>query len=100
VESLHAIGWENYAADAIVHQGPCLLYGVVVLASAAGGDATLYEGQDASSGRKIGVFKGGANLSLPIMLPKPLYAARGLYLDVGTSITEVLIGFEPVDEPQ
>lgn len=100
MEKIDAIGWETYAADAIVHVGPCLLHGIVVLASAAGGDVTVYEGQDASSGRKIATLKGAANVSNPIMLTKPLYLPRGIFLDVGTSITEVMVGFEPIDEPQ
>ncbi len=90
--------WDTFAADAIVHNGPCLLHGIVVLASAAGGDVTLYEGLDATSGHKVGTFKGGANLSNPVMLPAPRYCARGVYLDVGSNITEVQVGYTPIDE--
>ena len=93
-------GWMNVGADNQVREGPCLLAGLVVLASVTGGDVTLYEGNDASSGRKIGKFEGVANVSNPIMFSPPLPLQRGLFVDVGSNITEVAVLFKPVHEPE
>jgi hypothetical protein len=87
------VGFDCVTEDKRVCEGPCDLYGLTVLASAAGGDVTLYEGQDASSGRKIGTYKGAANVTNPIMFSFPLPLARGLYVDIGSSITEVTVHF-------
>lgn len=81
----------NTSVDALVNEGETFLAGVDVLASAAGGDVTLYEGLDTSSGRKIGTFKGDANITNQIRFNPPLRLERGLYVDVGSNITEVTI---------
>lgn len=79
---------------------PVWLWGVVILASAAGGDATLYQGQDAGSGDVLGSFKGAANVSNPVMFPRPVYCDRGLYLSIGSNITNVILLFKVVDNAE
>lgn len=88
------VGWQNVAADAIITAQPARLHQVVLLASAAGGDATIYEGQDASSGRKILTVKGAANASRPVRFRPPLECGRGIFVDVGSSVTEVFVQYE------
>ncbi len=82
-----------FTADGGATPGPCLLNAVVLLASSAGGDVTLYEGQDATSGRKIATLKGAANVSLPVVFAHAPFLARGLYVDVGSNVTEVTVFF-------
>lgn len=89
------MGWERRTKDGFVTPGPVNLTEIVLLASSAGGDASLYDGRDSGSGDLIGTFKGAANVSLPIPFDPPIHCANGIYLDVGTSITEVLILWEP-----
>jgi hypothetical protein len=85
----------NTAVDALVNEGETLLLGIDVLASSAGGDVTVYEGLDAESGRKVGTYKGAANVTNPIRFNPPLFLDRGLFLDIGTNITEVTAQFIP-----
>jgi len=94
------IGWHRFTGDALVTTKPALLHGVVILTSTTGGDAALYEGQDADSGRIILTLEGIANTVTPVMFPRPLYCERGLYLDVGSNVTEVLVAWEPAGDPQ
>lgn len=81
------------AADALVTTHPCWLHSALILASAAGGDASIYEGQDTSSGRQIVPLKGPANESVQAVFDPPIWCERGLYLDVGSSITSVTLHY-------
>ena len=90
-----ASSFSNFSIDTLVNQGPTLLYGLDILASAVGGDVTLYEGLDSLSGRKIGAYKGTTNITIPIRFTPELFLARGLYADVGSSISEVTIYYSP-----
>ena len=86
------------SADRLISTEPCLLHGAVILASALGGDATIYDGHDATTGKSVLPLKGAANISNPIMFPEPVFLARGLFVDVGSSITSVAIIWEPLGE--
>ena len=90
------MGWTNLTASEIIAEQPVLLHGVVVLASASGGAATLYEGQDATSGRKIITIEGSANESRPVAFYPPLLCERGLYVAVGSNVTEVVVHWTPI----
>ena len=95
-------GWENVTGDSVISTGPCLLHGLVLLASGGGGDVTLYDGVDALAGRKIGTFEGANNESRPVNFSPPLKCEQGLYVDVGSNVTECLISFtayQPTDNP-
>jgi len=84
--------------DRLISTEPCLLHGAVILCSSAGGDATIYDGHDASSGKSILPLKGAANESNPVFPPKPIFCARGLYVDVGSSVTSVTVIWEPLED--
>ena len=82
-------------SDTLVYAKGLILKGFVLLCSALGGDIVIYDGQDATSGRKVGTFKGLANASTPIDFGEGLRLERGLFVDVGSSVTEVLLYFDP-----
>lgn len=89
-------GFTNVTADARITTHHAVLHGVIVLASSAGGDVSIYAGQD-TGGQKIGTFKGAANVSNPIAFDPPLDCPSGIYVDVGSNITEVTIHWSPKD---
>lgn len=89
------MGFTNLSADRIVAYGPALLHGLVLLTSADGGDVTVYSGQDATTGQKILTVEGTANVSRPISFNPPIECDRGIYVDVGSNVTEVLIHWTP-----
>lgn len=90
------VAYDPVTADTILTNKPCLLFGLIVLASVAGGDVTIYDGQDAVAGRKVGRFEGPADESVPILFPHPIPLNNGLYVDVGSNITEVGIYWLPL----
>jgi len=88
------MAWTNLTGDTIVTSAAAMLHGVVLLASSAGGDATVYDGTDPNGGRKILTVKGAANVSNPVAFYPPLVCERGLYVDVGSNVTEVLVHWD------
>ncbi len=89
------MAWTNITDNARITTHAAKLHGLVILASTTGGDVTVYAGQD-DGGRKIGRFEGVADHSRPINFRPPLECESGIYVDVGSSITEVLVLWEPV----
>jgi len=87
-------GWTNISVDTRITTHAALLHGLILLCSTTGGDVTVYSGQD-TSGQKIGRFEGTADVSLPIRFDPPLECDSGLYVDVGSTVTEVTILWEP-----
>jgi hypothetical protein len=84
-----------FTADAIVTTHPCWLHSATILVSTTGGDASLYEGQDAASGRLLITLKGSANVTNQRTYSPPLWLERGLYVDVGSNVTQVTVHFTP-----
>jgi hypothetical protein len=87
------VSFLNLSADAVVSDQPLLLNSVLLLTSTTGGDVTLYEGQDATSGRKIATLEATANNTLFVVFAHAPFLARGLYVDVGSNVTEVTVFF-------
>jgi hypothetical protein len=87
------VGFLNFSGDTVVCDRPCLLNSVLLLVSTTGGDVTIYEGQDATSGRKFGKVEGYAGVTLPITFSHAPFMARGIFVDVGSNVTECTIGF-------
>jgi hypothetical protein len=85
--------WKNFTADTLVSRGPSLLHAVLLLTSSDGGDITIYEGQDANSGTKIARLEGNADTTKVVRFSPPLPCQRGLYVDVGSSVTEVTVHY-------
>ncbi len=95
MEEKKGIRWERLTASRTLTNEPCLFWGAVILVSTTGGDATIYDGQDATSGGQAHRLEGIADQSTPIMWAKPLHFSRGLYVAVGSNVTEVTVGWEP-----
>lgn len=89
-------GFTRLIADGVVNEGPSLLFGLHVEASTAGGDVSVYEGNDKDSGRLIGIFKDNANNHEPKNFIPPIYCDRGIYIDIGSNVTAVTVLWLPV----
>lgn len=91
-------GWTLVTGDLLITEQPALLHGIVVNASALGGTATVYDGTDATSGRKVGGIKGAANISRNLDFIPPLLCLNGLYVTVDADVDEALIVWTPLPE--
>lgn len=92
------IAYSNLSADALVWRGPCLFYGAVLLVSVTGGDATIYNAQSPDAPRKVIRMEGIADQSTPFFPAKPVLLGEGLYVDVGSNVTEIVVFYEPLLE--
>src|SRR3990167_562385 len=92
---MRGLGWERVTVDTLLYPKPVLLGGLGLLVSVTGGDAPLYDGQDATAGRQILRAEGIADQSTPVIFPWPLRCEGGLYVDVGSNVTEVLVLWVP-----
>ena len=93
---MQATGFTRITADRIINEGATLFYGVIIEASADGGDVSIYEGMDALSGRLFSTLKALAN-DREIGAPgSPVFFDRGLFVDVGTNVTAVTVLWVPV----
>ncbi len=88
-------GYRWLTADEQVIEHPLILKGIVVLVSTTGGDVTLYEGLGTAGSSLIGRFEGIADQSTPIDL-YGLFLERGLYVDIGSNVTGVLVIYKPI----
>ena len=92
---------EGYAsqlvtADALVTGKPAVLVRAIPHASVDGGDVTIYNGRG-TDGRSQGQLHGLANQVLGVEFG--VLCEEGIYVDVGSDLTSVLIVYDPVDEP-
>lgn len=94
------VNYTRLTADAIVCNEPCLLWGVVALASSDGGRVKIYDGRDATSGRLVFTVKGLDNLSNPIMLPKPAFLAGGLFVTDFSHIDDLTVFWERAEKKE
>jgi hypothetical protein len=90
-EGLWGLNYTNLSVSAEVANEPVVLYGAVILTSVTGGDATVYDGRDATSGNKVIRLEGIANQSTPVMFCYPVTLHQGLYVNVGSNVTEVVV---------
>jgi len=88
------------SADRLLSSEPCLLWGAVILCSVAGGDATIYDGHDAVSGKPVLPLKAGANASIPVPLVQPIFCGQGLYVDIGSNVTSLTVIWEAVPKEE
>lgn len=94
MSSRSGLNYTNVSADAMITNEPTLLYGAVILCRDLGGDATIYDGRDATSGRKVMVLNGREDISVPIMFPKPILLPLGLFVGVGEDVTDLVLLWE------
>ena len=98
--------WAWVTADRLLSTGPCELLFAYLVVSAASTDTHLYDGAN-TSGDKIVTLEAAAATGHPFKPKEPLYCRRGLYVDIGTNVTGVLVqwrelprrGAEPVNPP-
>jgi len=90
--------WDRFTGSNKVSLAPCKV-GTVIITSDGQGvtDVTLYDGESTDD-PVLAELKGPDNTSKMIHFQPPLLTHRGLYLDVGSNVTSVLIQYERYKE--
>jgi len=83
------------AADTLITSHPAWLHSLIITDSVAGAGATVYEGQDATSGRQIAHFHGPNNDSFQAVFDPPLWCERGIYVDLEANVDHLVIHYTP-----
>ena len=77
-------------ADALLAEKECELLYAYLVPSAANADVSLYDGEN-TTGSLIATLKEAAVSGHEFTPPVPIYCRKGLYIDVGSNVTGVLI---------
>ena len=85
--------------DRLVSADRFELWGFVIVASSDGGSASLYNQRSAEEEALIGTYKALANSPTVVMFPRGVELSRGLFVDIGSNMTGVLILGAPIFEP-
>ena len=91
-----AVAAQCVTVSTLISTRPCLLHGLIVTVSAASSYCDVYEGQDADSGRWLFRVKPSATVTKPVILPSPIYCSRGLYVDLGGTVTQATVLYVPL----
>lgn len=92
----NGIGFTRMTSDGQVTNGPCLLFGISVEPATTGKGGFVYEGNDASSGRLLGAFRGYSTVSNFYMFPHPVYCDRGLFITLEVANSSMTVYWLPV----
>lgn len=82
--------WEYVTTDRELQSGHCELVFAEMEPSASGADVTLYDGTN-TSGKKIIGLQASTKTNRPFKPKEPLYCDKGLYVDIGSNVTGVLV---------
>ena len=88
--------WVHLYGNGLVYAGPCLLHDVIVTAPTAGDTADVYDGRDATSGKKFASVVVAANLTWQVTMPEGVPFDRGIYIDAADNDVETTVVFTPV----
>jgi len=89
--------WAWVTVDTCLTQRPCELVYANLVVSAASTDSYLYDGAD-TNGDKIVPLKSAAVTNMEFRPMVPIYCKKGLFVDVGTSVTGILVQWRNLEE--
>jgi hypothetical protein len=89
--------WAWVTVDTCLTQRPCELVYANLVVSAGSTDSALYDGAD-TNGDKIVALKSAAVTNMAFQPPVPIYCKKGLFVDVGTSVTGILVQWRNLEE--
>lgn len=89
-------GWTLVTVDQIVNQGETVLYSLTFFSDAGEGEARIYEGMDATSGRQIVPMIEADRFIPQASWDPPLRLERGLFVDMGSKMDAVLVQWDPI----
>lgn len=87
------VAWMWVTSDTLLSERPCWLHYAYLVVSAASTDSALHNGIS-TSGDRIVTLKSAVVTGHKFKPPLPIYCSKGLYVDVGTSVTGIFVQYE------
>lgn len=82
--------WAWVTTDRVLSHGPCELVFAYLVVSASSTDTYLYNGEN-TTGDKIVTLESNSARGHAFSPKVPVYCMKGLYVDIGTSVTGVFV---------
>ena len=92
----HRTIWVNVTADMIVSTKPVRIFSILLTPAAGNADITLYDGESITD-PEISCVRTLQHLSFLFNLEPGLVTRRGLFVDIGATVDNVLIQYEQLD---
>lgn len=85
--------YQRVTSDQCVSPNPVWVYSLVISSNGTDeADATIYDGESTSGDQVMTLFCNDEEMA-QVIFPEPLYLRKGLYVDVGTNVNEVLVQY-------
>ena len=91
--------WAWLTVDTKLTDHEAELVAAYLVVSAASTDSVIYSGVD-TAGDKVLALESAVATTLPIVPPVPIYCRKGIFVDVGTSVTGILIQWRNLEAPE
>jgi len=88
--------WAWVTGDQVLSHKRCELIFAYCCPSAASCNATIYNGEN-DQGDPIFGFVGSTKDNIPFAPPVPVYCRRGLFVDVGSNVTGILVQWRELE---
>lgn len=89
--------WAVLTADGIITRQPSFLCCLIVTVANSGNYVELYEGRDATSGRKILTLQALQNRSVAFNFTRPIMCERGIFVHFSHTGSEATVVYGPVE---
>lgn len=92
-----ALEWVRIEGDGLAVQGPCKLHGLIFWPDTASDYVDVYDGLDATSGKKFCRIETSVVLTWPFVFDPPVGFSSGVYVDGIDSAVETTVIFEQLE---
>jgi len=91
------VGFVTIKGDGLAVGGPCLLCGLILWPDDDADYCTVYDGLDATSGKKFARIEAAGQTSKELLFPHPVRFDHGVYVDGLDSAVETTVIFSNVE---
>jgi len=93
----HHTRWVRIEGDGVAYVGPCLVRAIIFWPDANGDYVDIYDGRDATSGKKFCRIESSAQITWHFCFPDGVPFAKGVYVDGIDDAVETTILLEPTE---
>jgi len=88
------VSWVRITGDGLAVQGPCVLHGLIVWPDSDGDYADVYDGLDATAGKKFCRVECAASTTRHVQFGQGVEFTAGVYVDGIDSAVQTTVLFE------